>query len=104
MINMSTNSYKSRRRAQARFTFIVILALIYLIGVTSYNAFILAPKQNHRVEQVMTSFGEFKTYIDAKLPEMDSALIRHENQIAEQNKQLEELNTLTRVLKEENEE
>lgn len=101
---MSTNTYKSRRRAQARVTAVVILIICYLVSVATWDAFVATPKKNAQIERVYTKFIDFKTYLDAKIPQMDSALIRHEEQINEQNDQLMELNNLTKVLKEENKE
>lgn len=99
-----TNTYKAQRRSRARVTAVVILALIYLLGATTFDVFVQSPKKAERVEQVMVKFNEFSEFMDAKIPQMDSALIRHERQIADQNTQLLELNKLTKILKEENEE
>ena len=99
---MSRGSYKYQRRSTAIIVTVVILVIVYLLGVTSYDAFVSSPKKAKRMEIIHQNFSEMKTYLDNKLPEIDSALILHEKQIEDQNKQLEELNRLTEVLKEDN--
>ena len=98
---MSINSYRSRRRAQARVTALVIVIILYLVGVATWDAFVAAPKKAAHIEVVHNKFNDMKTYLDAKLPQIDSALYRHEIQLDDQNKQLTELNGLTEILKEE---
>lgn len=104
MINMSDRGYKHQRRARARVTALVILIIIYLLGVTTYDAFIGTPKKNARIELVYNKFIDMKSYLDAKLPQIDSALIRHEIQLDDQNDQLLELNKLTGIIEEGNSE
>ena len=58
--------------------------------------------KNDRIQVIYEKFSDMKSYLDAKLPEIDTALYKHAKQIADQNKQLEELNKLTEVLKEDN--
>jgi flagellar basal body-associated protein FliL len=96
---MSGDSYKSQKRARIRIVLIISLIIIYLLGVTSYDAFVSTPIKKERVEALYSKFIDMKNYLDAKLPEIDTALSRHEQQIAEQNEQLKELNRLTEVLK-----
>jgi len=98
---MSTNTYKSRKRAQIRVTAIVVVIILYLVGVATWDAFVSTPKKNAHIEVVHEKFNDMKTYLDAKLPQIDSALYRHEIQLDDQNKQLTELNDLTEILKEE---
>jgi negative regulator of sigma E activity len=98
---MSTNTYKSRRRAQARVTALVILIIVYLVSVATWDAFVASPKKAAQIEVVHNKFNDMKTYLDAKLPQIDSALYRHEIQLDDQNEQLAELNDLTEILKEE---
>ena len=97
---MSTNTYKSRRRGQARVTALVIIIIFYLVGVATWDAFVATPKKAAQIEVVHEKFNNMKTYLDAKLPEIDSALQRHEILINDQNTQLSELNELTDILKE----
>ena len=101
---MSANTYKSRRRAQARVTAFVIIIIVYLVSIASWDAFVSTPKKSAQIEDVRTKFMDMRTYLDAKIPEIDSALIRHEVLIDDQNKQLEELNKMTTILKEGEEE
>ena len=98
------DSYNSRKIAKARITAFIIIITVYLVSVATWDAFVATPQKNEHIERVYTKFMDFKTYMDAKIPQMDSALNRHEILIDEQNKQLDELNTLTNVLKEENNE
>jgi len=98
------NSYKWERKLSKRITLTVIIIIIYLLSVTSYDAFIGNPKKNIKIEQITSKFNDLKIYLDAKLPKIDSALIKHAKQIDNQNIQLEELNNLTKILKEENNE
>ena len=98
------NSYKSQKRTRSILSLIVIIITIYLLSVVSYDAFIATPKKTEKIEFVTEKFGELKVYLDAKLPEIDSALIEHAKQIDDQNTQLIEINKLTKVLKEENKE
>lgn len=95
-----SNSYKHQRRAQAKVVAIIIAVIIYLFVVASYDAFISTPKRNAKIEVVSTKFNDLKTYLDAKLPQIDSALFRHEILINDQNQQLEELNKLTGIIEE----
>lgn len=97
---MSGNSYKEQKRFKAIISAIIILIIFYLSFVTTYDAFVISPKRNKNIQRVYNEFMQFKTYMDGKIPDMESAIERHEAQIKEQNKQLEELNTLTVVLKE----
>jgi len=101
---METDSYKSRKKGRALTTAIVIIVMTYLIGVASWDAFIANPRKTDNIERIYIKFSEFKTYMDAKIPLIDSTLNRHEILINDQNLQLIELNTLTAVLKEENKE
>jgi len=96
------NSYKQQKRQRSIISLIVILVSVYLLSVTSFDAFVATPMKNKRIEFVTTKFGELKVYLEAKLPEIDSALVEHALQIDEQNKQLEDLNNLTAILKEDN--
>jgi len=99
-----SNSYKQQRRARARVTAIVIAIIIYLFAFASYDAFVENPKRNAKIEVVSIKFNDLKTYLDAKLPQIDSALFRHEVLINDQNQQLEELNKLTGIIEESNKE
>jgi hypothetical protein len=101
---MSQVTYKSRRLAQARVTAIVIILIFYLVGVATWDAFVATPKKAAQIEVVHGKFNDMKTYLDAKLPQIDSALFRHEIQLDNQNKQLSELNELSGILKEGNDE
>jgi hypothetical protein len=96
------NSYKNQKRSRGVISLIVILVTVYLLSVVTFDVFILTPKKTEKIELVQEKFSEMKSYLDAKLPEIDSALFQHSIQIDEQNIQLEELNKLTSVLKEDN--
>ena len=101
---MSGNSYKAQKRSRSIISGIVIVIIVYLLAVTSYDAFIATPAKTEKVQVVYEKFMDMKTYLDAKLPEIDTALFKHEQQIRDQNEQLEELNKLTTVLREDKEE
>lgn len=78
---------------------IVILLLSYMLLYISYDAFKVRPEYNKKVDTVLSDFNGLKIYLDEKLPKMDSAIIMHKKQIKQQNKQLEELNSMTNALK-----
>jgi len=78
---------------------IIIIALI-LLTYAGWDAFKIRPAVNQKVDTVTVQFANLKTYLDKKLPQIDSLLVVHTNQIQEQNNQLIELNQLTEVLKE----
>lgn len=99
MMNIN-NTYKAQKRSKIGISVLIILVVIYLLGVVSYDAFITTPEKNKQIEIVHNKFSEMKTYLDAKLPEIDSALTKHEIQLNIQNEQLRELNELTIVIKE----
>ena len=99
-----SNSYRQQRIVRARIVAIVLLVIIYLLGMTTYDAFVGTPKKNAKIEVVHEKFNDMKIYLDAKLPEIDSALQRHEVLIDDQNTQLEELNRLTGIIEESNKE
>lgn len=80
---------------------ILSLALIGMLLYISIDAFVTKPQFKNRVEYVTEEFDSLKIFLTAKLPEIDSALYIHTNQIADQNEQLEELNKLTEILREE---
>ena len=80
---------------------ILSLALIGMLLYISFDAFVTKPQFNQNVERVTQNFDSLTMYLTTKLPEIDSALYIHTHQIADQNKQLEELNKLTEILKEE---
>jgi len=81
----------------------IILSLI-LIGMLTYisvDALVFRPEFSQKVQHVTQEFDSLSIFLTSKLPEIDSALYIHTNQIADQNKQLEELNNLTKILREE---
>ena len=80
---------------------ILSLALISMLLYVSIDAFITKPEFKQKVEMVSQEFDSLTVFLTAKLPEIDSALYIHTHQIADQNKQLEELNKLTKILREE---
>ena len=86
-----------------KFNFIgtlIISFVILLIVYTGWDAFKVRPQIKEKVDTVSVEFKELKIYLDAKLPEIDSVLILHTDQIQEQNLQLSEINKLTQVLSE----
>jgi len=98
---MDKNSYKYQKRTKSSIVVIIIAVVIYLLSMTSYDAFVSTPHKKARIDTIHNKFMDMKSYLDVKLPQMDTALIQHEQQIREQNEQLEELNKLTEVLREE---
>ena len=88
-------------KKSSSFTSIIIIIVTFiLLSYAAYDAFKVRPALNLKVDTVTIQFANLKTYLDKKLPEMDSLLVVHTNQIQEQNNQLVELNKLTMVLKE----
>ena len=86
---------------EKKFTGIIMIVIaIILLSYTALDAFKIRPGIKKQVEHVSYEFVQLKTYLDTKIPEIDSVLIIHTRQIEEQNSQLKELNTLTSVLKE----
>jgi len=81
--------------------FIVTIVIIVLLGYAIVDASISKPKIHEKVEHVSNEFDSLKIFLDAKLPEIDKALIMHTEQIERQNEQLERLNELAESLKEE---
>jgi len=76
---------------------LVIIGMLTYVGI---DAFKTRPQFNKKVEIVTNEFDSLKVFLTAKLPEIDSALYIHTNQIRDQNEQLDELNKLTEILKE----
>jgi len=79
---------------------ILSLALIGMLSYISIDAFVIKPQFNKVVKSVVYDFDSLSIFLTNKLPQIDSALYIHTNQIADQNIQLEELNKLTEILKE----
>jgi len=79
---------------------LIIIIATLLLSYAAWDAFKVRPALSFKVETVTTQFDSLRTYLKTKLPEIDSLLVVHTNQIEEQNKQLIELNKITGVLKE----
>ena len=62
------------------------------------DLFWFQPTMDVKVKKVTTEFIQLKTYLDAKLPQIDSVLVLHTNQIQEQTEQLNKLNELKQIL------
>ena len=89
-------------KPQKKFSFtgtLVILVAMLLLVYTGWDAFKVRPEINQRVDTVASEFHQLKIYLDDKLPEIDSVLVLHTDQIKEQNIQLDELNQLTQLMK-----
>ena len=82
---------------------ILSIALIGMLSYISVDAFITKPQFKETVHNVVYDFDSLTIFLTGKLPEIDSALYKHTHQIADQNKQLEELNKLTEILREDKE-
>jgi hypothetical protein len=81
----------------------IILSLV-LIGMLTYiiiDGFKTKPQFKENVNHITNNFDSFSRFVTSKLPEIDSALYIHTEQIADQNEQLNELNKLTEILREE---
>ena len=83
-------------------TIAIIVVTVYMLSVVTYDAAVFMPEKTKKINRITKNFDSLKTYLDKKLPEIDSALIKHAKQIDDQNRQILELNNLTRILKEEN--
>jgi hypothetical protein len=83
-------------KKSTKISFAIVLITIMLLCYALFDAFYLKPSVNKKIEKVTIEFLDFKTYLDTKLPQIDSALIIHSEEIQCQNKKLEELNTLTK--------
>ena len=77
------------------------LATLIILSYIVIDIFITKPEFKQRVDNVAYSFDSLTVFLTAKLPEIDSALYIHTQQIADQNEQLLQLNKLTEILKEE---
>ena len=79
---------------------IYMVISIILLTYMAVDAFSIKPTINKKISKVSVEFVQLKTFLDAKLPQIDSALILHTRQIEYQTEQLEELNELTSMIKE----
>ena len=79
---------------------LIIIVTVLLLSYAGWDAFKIKPALNQKVNNVTVQFDNLKVYLDKKLPQIDSLLVVHTNQIQEQNNQLIELNKLTGILNE----
>ena len=91
--------HPTEKKAGFTRTVIIIVAML-LLSYTAWDAFKVRPMLSNKVNTVTVQFDSLRTYLGTKLPEIDSLLVIHTNQIEEQNQQLIELNQLTEILKE----
>ena len=78
-----------------------VLLLLYSIWYITNDIFFVQPANKNRIEKTITEISDLKLFLDSKLPDIDSALIIHKEKIDQQNKELEELNNLMKVFKQE---
>ena len=77
---------------------LIITFVLLLIVYTGWDAFKIRPEFKQKIDTVSVEFHELKLYLDAKLPEIDSVLVLHTEQLEEQNVQLDRINNLSQVL------
>lgn len=75
---------------------VFIASFLILYAVIDFT--ITQPKIRNSVREVAVQFDSMKIYLDNKLPQIDSALVIHREQIREQTKHLEEINTISSIL------
>jgi len=80
---------------------LITIITIFLISYAVYDASVTNPSINEKIEYVNNEFDSLKIYLDAKIPEIDEALIKHEMQIKRQEEQLIRLHELTESIREE---
>jgi len=67
---------------------IISLLFVYMI----FDAFLQMPRYNDKVDEVKRKYDTLSTYLDRKIPEIDSTLNIHSIQIKKQSIQIDELN------------
>lgn len=65
----------------------VITIIVIIFGYITYDFFFKTPKIDSKVETVRQQVNELKTYLDQKIPSIDTAIIRQNEQL----KQLKEV-------------
>jgi hypothetical protein len=75
------------------FTSLICLILFFIIDAT-----VTRPNFNKKVNYVYTEFDSLKTFLDIKLPELESAIELHEAQLEKQYIQLQNLSSLEKYL------
>jgi len=70
---------------QALIVMVIILTIFVYIGV---DAFLTKPQIQHDINEVKTQYIELSTFLDNKVPEIDSTFKEHAEQINAQKSQI----------------
>jgi uncharacterized protein YfbU (UPF0304 family) len=81
-----------------RFQFIPILIIIILFIYAIIDASYTQPQNRKKIDSVSIEFSKMQTYLDDKIPEIDSFLIDHTQKINEQNKELKKISKLAKSI------
>lgn len=80
---------------------LILTAIIsFLVLYAIIDASVTNPKIKEKIEHVYEDFDSLKVFLDEKIPQIDSALVKHDQQIKRQEEQLEQLHNLTKSIKE----
>lgn len=80
--------------------FILTIAIIFLVGYSVVDATVQKPKMKDKIENISEDFDSLRIYLDGKIPYLEAAVIKHEDQLQDQQEQLKRINDLTASLKE----
>jgi len=83
-------------------TWSIIITILILLSLYSYmiiDVTVVQPKYSKKIDDVVVEFSLMKTYLDVKIPEMDTLLSRHTEELLRQNKQLQKLNNVARFIR-----
>jgi len=81
------------------FQFIPIIIIIILFIYAVIDASYTQPKNKKKIDSVSTEFVKLQTYLDNKIPKIDSFLIDHTIKINEQNKELKKISNISKRIK-----
>jgi hypothetical protein len=74
---------------QSIITIMIILLIFVYIAIDSFST---KPKIKKDLNEVKVQYKELSTFLDKKIPEIDSTFVEHAKQINEQKEQIGELN------------
>jgi len=81
---------------------IIVMAIIAVIfAYIAVDAFISKPKMRNEIKDVKGEYVELSTFLDQKIPEIDSTFKEHATQIKQQKSQITVLQETLGELKEE---
>jgi hypothetical protein len=80
-------------------TFIVIAAILIIFSYIVVDVFLTKPKIVNELTEVKTQYKELSTFLDKKIPEIDSTFKEHAFQIKQQKDQMDVLEETFKDLK-----